>query len=197
MLTRTHLWQPRDRAWRSRPTGKAFLALLVMVTFGLFPFHQILHLVFADHSHRYCRVHYQIEDVYPADEHNPIVIGTEDPANETVQPPGAASRDRNQSHHGCDILNLCFESRSVSALREPAESVNRMLPEWRRRTWPLISSGHAPWSCSPQAFPRPRRSAGSPRNRNFHRTSEPAVFETDRWIPNIDALIQRMQGMSA
>jgi len=117
MLTRTHLWQPRDRAWRSRPTGKAFLALLVMVTFGLFPFHQILHLVFADHSHRYCRVHYQIEDVYPADDLNSIVIGTEDPANETVQPPGAASRDRNQSHHGCDILNLCFESKSVSALR--------------------------------------------------------------------------------
>ncbi|NLI48330.1 MAG: hypothetical protein GX414_14600 [Acidobacteria bacterium] len=117
ILKHAQHWPPPNRNRRFQHGGKTLVAVLLLVTFGLFPAHQILHLFFADHTHRYCRIHYQIEDIYPTDVLDSILTVTEDPAHETVQPLDPASRAWNHRHHGCDILKLCFESKSAGSFQ--------------------------------------------------------------------------------
>jgi hypothetical protein len=75
----------------------------------LLPFSQTLHLRLADHDHRYCPIHDQIEDVFDVHE-----IAARIPSYDSV----AASASRTGRHIPCSVLNADTVNESLIARSE-------------------------------------------------------------------------------
>lgn len=72
----------------------------------LLPFAQTLHLRFADHGHRYCPIHHQIEDVFDSPE---VATGSSPYGSINVDASGA------DGHVPCSVLNADSVSESMIA----------------------------------------------------------------------------------
>ncbi len=80
-----------------RQAGRAILSACLLATFGLLPLGETLHVVFADHAHRYCAEHDRIEDVPAAS-----------PGRQADSEPAASPRLRPaeaNAHTACAVLS--------------------------------------------------------------------------------------------
>ncbi|MBP7867537.1 MAG: hypothetical protein KA419_16515 [Acidobacteria bacterium] len=97
------------------PGIRLFSLVLLLITYGVHPAYQILHLKFADHAHTFCFVHDQIENVYPGQG------GGQGPDQVCVGQDGSCFRKngpgeifRGNPHQACDSLNQFLDTKSLT-----------------------------------------------------------------------------------
>ena len=141
------------RARRVHPLAGA-LAVWLALWLGLFPAFQTFHFLFASHSHRYCSVHEQVEDVAgggseAAGKHRLADSSEDEPALRRAE---SSSLDR----HVADSLLSYQASRCVFArvaaaagVRQP-DSPRLVLPDW-----PAIGASIPVLALAPKHSPPP------------------------------------------
>lgn len=123
------------------PGIRLFSLLLLLITYGVSPAYQVLHLKFADHAHTFCFVHDQIENVYPGQVDPPGPCRARDGQDrDRFLIGGPGSPFQGNPHQACNTLNQILDKKCLSG--EPQSFAMGPVPASPLSTGPVFS-------CSP------------------------------------------------